>query len=1100
MKGHRILDARTSLDMSLSGMRLIEASAGTGKTYTIANLYLRHVLAGREPAEILVVSFTRAATEELQQRIHARLYQAQQMLASGQSPDDEFLGLLLEQHLALDSNQQRRCEALLQHALRGMDEAMISTIHGFCHAALQDHALLSNRQFESETIGSDDDYWERAIKDWWRRTTYPLGDREWTLFSEALPGLSELVKWQRQLRIHPRDRVIPASETPLSQLLRDHCSLDSGDENYDMLINEIRARALGEAHEYAHARTAAAKLERAELSYQDQLELFLAALRQANGPQLAKRLRGRFPVAMIDEFQDTDSLQFEIFQLLYDGQPETSLTLIGDPKQAIYGFRGGDIFSYIEARDNPGLEIIALQTNWRSTPGLVDAVNYLFMRRPAPFIYDNAISFLPAKAAAAGKAMPLTIGNKPAAALTIWQLPLKDNGKTLSMGDARILINRAVVAEISRLLDPRRAARVGERDLHSGDIAVLVRTNDEGESIRASLAEAGIDSVSIGRASVFDSDEARGLLELLDAIAQPGDDARMRRARASNLFNFDYRELDAEISDDSRWQNWIDDIRRLHGVWVDFGFIAMFQQMLVALDLGNRLARRRGAERRLTNLSQLAELLQRQSRSTPGIGALMSWMRQRMEEDSDEETELRLESDADLVKIVTIHKSKGLEYPVVILPFPWHCRPVLPGDLPLRFHDENHRAHLDLGSEAFARHLTTADKERLAENLRLLYVALTRAKSNLYLAWGDVGDGRSPGRPNRTALGYLLHSRQAAADLDSEFASAFDDSAAMLADLRELAADCPQIELTDLPAGTDTNPLPAIPPTDAGIAAREFGRSLGPAWRINSFSSLTRDVHQAPLTGDRGPRGDPILDFPAGSHVGLLLHELLEELDFSRDIGTQSESLIALKAPLYGLDSVAHRQTLAEWLELILATELGPQGLRLGILGNERRLNELKFDLALDRCDVDALNRLLQQLSHAPLQPIETAGFRGLLTGIIDLVFEYRGKFYLADYKSNFLGASLKDYQPRALSRAMLERRYDLQALLYSSALHRYLRQRLPGYEYDKHFGGSFYLFMRAMRPQHGPAYGIHFDCPPASTIEALEQLFAFTPGVGGTS
>ena len=329
-----LLDARLSLEIDLSGRRLIEASAGTGKTYTIANLYLRHVLEGRAPGEILVVSFTRASTEELQQRIHARLYQAQQLLDTGGHTEDEFLTLLMQRHRCLDPQQQEQRAAALQRALRSMDETMISTIHGFCHAALQDHALLSKRQFESAVTQDDARYWERALKDWWRQATYSLDYREWALFNRALPGLAMLLDWQRQLREHPRDRVIPEVETPLAQLLRENRDADA-DQQDDELLNRFRARALFEAGEYARPRVASAKAANAELAYRDQLDLLLAALAEAGGERLAQRLRERFPVAMIDEFQDTDGVQFEIFQHLYRGQPQTSLTLIGDPKQAI---------------------------------------------------------------------------------------------------------------------------------------------------------------------------------------------------------------------------------------------------------------------------------------------------------------------------------------------------------------------------------------------------------------------------------------------------------------------------------------------------------------------------------------------------------------------------------------------------------------------------------------------------------------------------------------------------------------------------------------------------------------------------------------------
>jgi len=1094
----RILDARRSLAIDLSGARLIEASAGTGKTYTIANLYLRHILEERSPGEILVVSFTNASTAELAQRIQARIYQALHTFDSRDPGDDEFLALLLEQQLALDGERQSYRRHLLQQALRALDEAMISTIHGFCHAALQDHALLSNRRFESEVIDSDVEYWNRALKDWWRSTTYRLERRELELLDQALGGPGGFTNLLHKVRRHPNDRMLPEVSGSLAQLLRERRDIDSTDDDFDPVLRQLRASSLREALAFAIPRVAEAKLAHAELSYQDQLDQLLEALRGPAGEQLAQRLRQRFPVAMIDEFQDTDDVQFDIFRRLYFHQEITSLTLIGDPKQAIYGFRGGDIFSYIEAREDPLLEIYALDTNWRSTAGLIDAVNRLFTRRDAAFIYDRAIAYQPVRPAPRAKATSLSLGGRDADPLTVWRLPLDDQGKTLGVTIMRERVAAAVAAEISRLLDPGSEARIDGRPVDSGDIAVLVRDRYEAADIRDRLAAAGIASISVSDEKVLHSDEARGLYDLLDGIAQPADDARLRRARASNLFALDFLTLAAEIDDDARWQAWVDDVQALHRSWLESGFIAMFQQLLETLDIGQSLASGDAAERRLTNIVQIGEILQRQSRSTPGIEALMSWLRRQITGETGED-ELRLESEIGLVKIVTIHKSKGLEYPIVFLPFPWRCKILGKAELLLRFHDAHNNAITDLGSKDFEQHRFAAERERLAEDLRLLYVAVTRARSKLYLAWGDAGKGNHNGRAPHSALGYLLHSKQDFHDLESSLPLAFTDSAAMLAELAALAEASEQIELVDLP---DEPALPAHAAggglEDEAIAARAFRRRLGPAWRINSFSSLTRDVHQAPLTGDRGPRGDPILDFPAGSHVGLLLHELLEEIEFDGDIDAQSEPLIAARAPVYGLDGAAYRQTLAAWLRAILQTGLGPRGLTLDKLGNARRLNELKFDLALDRCDIGALNGVMQQASTAPLQPIDAADFRGLLTGIIDLVFEYRGKFYLADYKSNFLGASLADYCPEALARAMFERRYDLQALLYSTALHRYLGQRLPEYNYEDHFGGSFYLFLRAMRPRHGPAYGVHFDRPSVSTIEALEKLFAYSPGEGG--
>ena len=1093
MSGTILLDARRCLELDLAGVSLIEASAGTGKTYTIANLYLRHILDGRQPSEILVVSFTNAATDELHQRIHARLCQALKTLQQQQQHDDEFLELLLQQHLVLEPEQRLRRERLIQSALRSMDEAMISTIHGFCHAALQDHALLSNRQFESEIVANDDDYWEAALKDWWRSTTYPLPASSWSLLNQAIPDLRNLLELHRRLRQHPQDRILPQMTSPLAQLLLQYADVDPATDEAAMVLRHLRARVLIEAHEYASARVAEAKKTQARLAYQDQLDLLLAALQGSAGTKLAQRLRNRFPVAMIDEFQDTDRVQFKIFQSLYFQQQQISLTLIGDPKQAIYGFRGGDIFTYIEARQAPGLRIFALKTNWRSQAGVVNAVNHIFSRRPEPFIYSQAIEFSPALSATVNNDAFLSIENRAAPALTLWQLPLQENGKTRTVTDTRQRINQAVVGEIARLLNPANDVRIAKRRLQRGDIAILVRENSEGEELRASLAAAGIDSVSIGHDPVFASDEARGLYDLLEGIACPADESCLRRARASILFSLDYIDLAASFDNDENWQKWVDRLQVLHFEWQRSGFIAMFQQMLETLDLGTALAQQDAAERRLTNLMHLGELLQQQSRISPGIDALMGWLRRQMAGESGEEAELRLESDADLVKIVTIHKSKGLEYPVVFLPFLWRCKLASKKASQIRYHDENNQAFIDLGSDQFESHALIAEKERLAEDLRLLYVALTRAKSKLYLAWGNAGDGRSKGQPMHTALAYLLHSQQTPQDLETSIPRAFKDSAEMLSTLASFTQGCSDIELIDLPAkAVEVPPTPSRSPDDKP-EARVFSRELGPAWRINSFSSLTRDVHQVAFEGERISQGDAILDFPAGSHIGLLLHELLEHLDFDQEIAPQAQVLIAQRAAAYAINNPEQQQTLLNWLQQIVTTELNANGLRLDRLSRDRRLNELKFDFALDYFDIDAINALLQQGQAAVLQPIGTTDFRGLMTGIIDLVFEFDGRFYLADYKSNFLGASLDDYRPQKLAQAMLDRRYDLQALLYSLALHRYLRQRLPGYSYQQNFGGCYYLFLRAMRAQTGPAYGVHFERPDSARLELFEQLLAYS-------
>ena len=1083
-----ILDAAASLEFDPSGVHLIEASAGTGKTYTIANLYLRHLLAGRRPSEILVVTYTNAATAELQERIHARIYQTLRSLREDDAPDDEFLQCLLRQQRELDDEQRQSRLRRLSLALRIMDEAAISTIHGFCQAALIDHAFLGNREFDSEVIASDDLLWEQALKDWWRRNTYGLDANSWQRLHEAVDGIEKLGDWQRRLRQHPGDRLLPEIEEPLADLLREYNPAATDAQARDRENRRLRAASLSEAHGFAVSSVREAKRRSGQLAYQDLLDDLLGALDGPVGRLLAARLRARFPVALIDEFQDTDPVQFGIFQRLYLGRDECCLTLIGDPKQAIYGFRGGDIFTYIGARSDPATRIHSLRRNWRSAPALVHAVNHVFMRREDPFIFTDAIDFEPAEAADSNAARTLSLDSAIPRPLTLWKIPLRDDGKTFGVALMRARICRVVCA----LLDPENRAQIGERTLQSRDIAILVRDHIEAEEMRAALARGGIRALVNSRDQVFSSAEAGGLFALLDAIAHPRDDSRLRRACASSLFAREPAELAAVFDDDRAWQEWCDRLQALHQRWQQSGFIAMYQQCLRTLDLAGHLARQTGPERRLTNLGHLAELLQQQSRSTPGPDLLLAWFQAQTGADVNDAAELRLESDAELVRIVTLHKSKGLEYPVVFLPFAWRCRTVKARDMLLRFHDSDGNAYLDLGDDAFAEHLMLAERERLAEDLRLLYVAMTRAQSKLYLAWGDVGDGRSGGQPKHTALAWLLHSRQTPDSLTAELPDGITDQKAMFDEIDALARDESGIDVTDLPDPPEPRILAKPVAQAPQLQSREFERDLGVAWRINSFSSLTRDVHQAALHGDAQASGDAILDFPAGSHVGLLLHDLLEHLDFTGDIAAQAGDRTPRLMPAYGLQQETWESTLLDWLGQIVTTEFGPDGLCLRLISRSQRLNELKFDFALHHFDSARVNRVMQSYSALPLQPIEAAEFRGLLTGVVDLVFEFGGRYYLADYKSNYLGSSLEDYAPAALARAMAERRYDLQATIYTLALDRYLATRIADYDYERDFGGNYYLFLRAMRRDQGNLYGVHFDRPSRERIEDLRQLFDY--------
>lgn len=1202
----KVLTAQHTLQLDLSGVKLIEASAGTGKTYAISNLYLRYVLAGRRVSEILVVTFTNAATEELRGRIRARLHDALYCIDRlEEEPQDEFLALLLEELRALPEAERVAVATRVRLAVRSMDEATIYTINGFCQRALTDHAFSSGQPFEMELVNDDDALWEEALKDWWRSAAYELDAPDLGLFLGELGSLEQFIKAQRALR-HIRDtHVLPQSDedmqalyarwraqVPPLQRLAEHWQeraaelseillsspalsraknrggyqrdelarslalLDAYFRSADLravpaylqllsagyfcdfqlkkedpalrdpfflecqiIVDELsRLRksfgitALLDATASARARVERVKAQTRTLSFQDQLTRLHDALLGPSGGDLARALQRSFPVAMIDEFQDTDRIQYHIFRELFLRQQLSAesaadkpagLILIGDPKQAIYSFRGGDIFVYAEARQDAGENCFTLDTNWRSTPPLVHAVNTLFMGREAPFVHASAIDFHPVQAAPK-RHQPLHENGVQPAPVSFWRIPRGEDGKPLSLSEARRIVSAGVAQEIARLVEggERGAVRLGEKPLQAGDVAVLVRTNDEGAALREALLQRGLSAVTVGRDNVFKSAEAVGLALLLTAVVHCRDRAALRAALTSDLLDLDYAAIAGIVDDPQRWLQWTERLQTLQRLWLQKGFMSMFQALLQEtlpdLQIGLQLAKLPYAERRLTNLLHLGELLQQTARTHPGLESLLGWYREQILDTSEVETELRLESDEALVKIVTIHASKGLEYPVVFVPFLWACRPRdfrLQRHDSVSFHDQYGNACLDLGSERFDQHVLLAESERLAEDVRLSYVALTRACAKIYVAWGVAQDQHA--YTSRTALAWLLHSRQTPADLHQSLPRAELDAAVINAALETLVAQSDNtIEVEGLPHESSFSEQGSrLVSHQASLELRPavFSGSIATDWRITSFSSLTRDIHQAPHSGSNANSSDPILTFAAGSHVGLFLHHLLEHLDFQGDIDAQAIELNKRFALRFGFDARRQQDPVVAWMHNIVSTPLNDTGLRLSQLSRRQRLDELEFDFAIDQVRVETLNRILGESAGVPLSPVTVEDFRGMITGIIDLVFEHEGRYYIADYKSNFLGTQLDDYAPDKLRRAILDRRYDLQYLLYVLALHRYLRQRVRSYDYSRHMGGVYYLFLRGLRPASGPRYGVFHELPSLELIERLDQqVFAY--------
>ncbi len=1176
-----------TLRFPLHGERLIEASAGTGKTYTIAGLYLR-LLLGHGPlieegadagqpsvherplsvTEILVVTFTEAATAELRGRIRSRIHEARLAFMRGHSSDT-----LLAQLLEEVEDHELAARRLLA-AERQMDEAAVFTIHGFCQRMLKQNAFESGALFETEFLTDDSQLRLQAVSDYWRAEFYPvdkaLASAVRALWPSPAALLREMGSWldNSELEIHPAlgdetlaarhqaamARIAAVKSEWLAQTDEIRRQTDGQisrytGKNYEGWLAKIADWAQDESSGYAipkelerfgqtvleenlkkggavptlplfsqidellasrpgirdlilqraakvvRSRMQASKRQAHQLSFDDLLKDLDGALGSSLGERLCERIRATYRVAMIDEFQDTDPQQYRIFHRLYGGHTDTALLMIGDPKQAIYGFRGADIFTYIQARRNVSAHY-TLGRNWRSSSALVGAVNGLFERAKDPFIYEADIPFLPVESQ--GKSKALLLDGATAPVLHCWQLT---GQPTFNRGDYQSKMARATAAEIHRLLTLAREgkAQIGDKAVKAGDIAVLVRTGAEGKLVQQELARLAIASVYLSnRESVLEQTEAREILLILHACQNPSEERSLRAALATGLFDLDAKALDGLASDERAWESAVQEFMEYRKIWHRRGVLAMLRALLHRRNLASSLLASPYGERRLTNFLHLGELLQQVSSELDGEYALLRWLGEAVSRPNGQDGEqiLRLESERKLVQIVTIHKSKGLEYPLVFLPFICSHRAA---DTPL-FHETGeagNRTVLDLtGAEES---LAEADKERLAEDLRLLYVALTRGVYATWLGLAPVraGAGKSEKTDlHRTAIGYLLQKGEEG------------DAGTLATALTDLAQALPGVAVGE-PSLTRPAPLPAEAETPGEPTVRAFQGQLERDWWISSYSGLAAQGNghgkgvlanpgfddevatEAAVTVQEEEAPAPsIFTFPKGARPGTLLHSLFETIDFEHAGGESLAQHIAALLTQEGFDegwAPVLQQQVEAVLDTSLETGLGDP-VRLRDLAPERKQVELEFFLPMGRVTAPALTALCQQ--HDPLsrggKPLGFATVQGMLKGFIDLVFEWQGRWYLLDYKSNHLGMSPADYGRPALERAMREHRYDLQYQLYSLALHRLLALRLPGYDFDRHFGGVFYLFLRGM-----PQGGIFHARPSRELVLGLDELFS---------
>ncbi|WP_414040785.1 exodeoxyribonuclease V subunit beta [Acidithiobacillus sp. M4-SHS-6] len=1190
------------LRMPLWGSRLIEASAGTGKTWTIAALYLRLILGHHQPGQptlapllpenILVMTFTRAATQELKERIRERLQEAASYFRHpAQIQADAFLQALLQDYP--DPAQRQLAAWRLSLAADAMDQSAIFTIDAWCQHSLREHALLTGSDTRETLLLNDHDLLEDAIRDFWRQEIYPLPEKllEAVLdvfrdpgqvqgliapllesgaplprptvtledylsqaLAEPLQQLQELKqhwaryqddlrRWLMEILHGPRSPLngkkytidsvenvfqalqdwlgsaavtIPIAPKKCQLLCATHLqancnkdrqitppesariletileALDALQSTFQSVHNTLQ----GHAAAWIQQRLQTLKALRHQLSHQDYLGRLAHALSDPDhAGSLISRLQNRYPVAMIDEFQDTSALQYQIFDAIYrsaDNHAERLLLLIGDPKQSIYRFRGADLDSYLCARRLTEGRHYMLDTNFRSSAPLVATLNALYKQAETQepegaFAYaqaqsgtaphpDNPLPYWPVHAQ--GKHWQWHLHGRPGPALSIWAAE-----QTLSKDQyLHYAAEQAAETMAQILTDPDSGFRKTLpnapefRRVEGKDMAILVRDRHEAACMRAALQRRRLRSVYLSeKDSVYNSPEAHNLLLWLEAVADPENTPRLRVALALPLLGLSHQELDAFNREENAWEEQLVNFQDLSRRWRRQGVLAMLHHSIHHFGIARRLLQQADGERRLTNLLQLGELLQSASATREGPEALIHFLREAISAGHDQSDAhiLRLESDAELIRVVTIHAAKGLQYPLVFLPFIATYKNVKPDAFQIRREGTAAEIVWEAGDPDAAEHA------RLQEDLRLLYVALTRAEYALFLGLAEPSGGKSPIFV-KSAIAYLLGKQRQDTDLLTLLQQLQDNP-----DIQEniqimpLLADVPVTELTETTSASST----VIP---------EYQARFDKNWGVGSFSALIRDLPASPSSSplQGAGQGPAWHRYPPGMRAGTFIHEQLQKLagqGFATILEPDAGTPLQRDCALADLSDWA--EATLEWLRAIVQTPLLDTEITLG------HLQHYQSEMAFWFPSAELRSKELDQLCRGHLFPQEQRPrlpdrvLHGMMRGFMDLVFVHQDRYYVLDYKSNLLGAQDADYHEAQLRAQALRHRYELQASLYQLALHRLLRQRLgQHYQPEKHLGGTLLFFLRGIQ---GPQRGMLHLPADIALIEGMDRLFA---------
>lgn len=1180
--------------MPLHGRILIEASAGTGKTWNIGLIYLRLLLERELRVEqILVTTFTDAAAQELRERLRRRLVEAERLLESlppASATGDNTLESYLRD-LCPDEESARRALRRIQLARTDLDRAPVSTIHALCQRIQRDYPLESGAAFANDKLFDEQQLQRECVEDFWRRRylTGEVDPREAELLLRDGPegllrdlgglannadaqimagGLAELERQVAALRTQatiaelqqladdkslygPRKTALANRFNKIAAVLQaggdveaalqdildaafepnkvaeQESTASAGTLNAHPLVQALQAlrpllqlrglftrgAVLAEAAQSCREEIPRRARQRHVLTFSMLIDAVYQRLCGEHSDNvLADRLFEAFPVALIDEFQDTDQRQFAIFDRIY--RERGTLVMIGDPKQAIYSFRGGDIAAYLRAGEQAS-QRFSLGTNHRSSRALVEALNAWYGHTEGGFGHP-LIRYQQVVPAGRADDKPYTVDGEPEAQPLVihpfrGDAQDKKGNRLQALAELEALALEDCANRIAELLnDPQQ--QIGGQPVTPGDIAVLLSTNKQVVALRARLVARGVPCVGSGRGNIFASGVARELELILFAVLHPDDDQAVRGALATRLLGVTLEQFAAWQMQPAAFERELERFEAWRALVRTRGVLALIEALLAAR--ATALLALPEGERVLTDLRHLGELLAAEEGARQGLDGLYAWLLEMREEGGDgdaeaaDERQLRIESDARRVQLLTIHASKGLEFPIVFLPLAWRISDRSGKHAPnlLRYHDETGHRRIDLGSVDFIEHRSHHYGDELEERLRLLYVALTRAIHAVHVYWVDRGP--MPGSDalawKCAAIDQLVQQAQQKLALPEGEAS-LEPMAAALGGIVVAAPYADAFTRYQAPIETTApramqTPLPQLRPFQWLHSFSGVARYAAAAVVIDDSRAADEtgsdETAVAPEQPDDSVEDSRLLAlYPLrGPRFGDAVHHVFEQAQPGPVWPAQRQLLHSqLSAQAVKAESVAHDEALERVGRLIdraCQADLG-DGLRLIDVPAERRIVEFEFQFPVRQVSLARLRRLCLAHGQAEVIPpgLDAATLNGMLTGFADLILEWDGRFHVLDYKTNWLGARLSDYRGASLDAAMSEHHYPLQALLYTVALHRYLRQRIDSYTAERYLGDSWYLFVRALGLE--PGLGVWRHRWPVRLIEALDDAFA---------